>query len=64
MQYVNFFVQDVMDLFQNRMIRIRENSVIVDEEALYLLGTAYKMSPDDVLFFLQKVIKFAEIKNG
>ena len=43
MQYVNFFVQDVMDLFQQRMIKIRDGMVMVDEEALYLLGTTYNL---------------------
>lgn len=64
MKYVNYFVQDIMDLFENRLIQIRDNMVMVDQKALYSLSATYKMDTDDILYFLQKITKFAELPNG
>jgi hypothetical protein len=64
MDYFNYFVNDVMELFDSRMIQIQNNMVMVDPEALYMLSTTYRMDNDDILYLLQKVMKFAEKING
>lgn len=62
MDFVNSFVLDIYDMFERNMIHLNKEDklVMVEERAMNLLCSSYRMDSDEILMFLQMTVKFME----